>query len=225
MRIKINIVPGDRFGRLVAISPVVVGGRPGWRVRCDCGEETSAKQKDLYRKRVVSCGCKKRETILKIRPIRSRLKDGRSFHPLYDIWNAMMQRCYNEKHPRYGDYGGRGISVCDRWRRDPYAFFSDMGPKPRDGEIDRFPDNDGNYEPSNTRWATRTQQMTNTRKSVTIVCLGERLPLKLAAQRYGVPYEALRRRIACGWHPERACLTPVGAKVPTMAFVPPPGTS
>ena len=83
----------------------------------------------------------------------------------YFTWHRMMQRCYNENCPVYDDYGGRGIKVCDRWRDRAVGFtrfLKDMGQRPPNMTLDRV-NNDGNYEPSNCRWATRTQQQRNRR--------------------------------------------------------------
>ena len=82
-------------------------------------------------------------------------------HPLYDSWAAMIARCSNPNNHDYQHYGGRGIRVCRRWRNFT-NFLSDMGERPKGLEIDRI-DNDGNYCPSNCRWATRSQQMSNIR--------------------------------------------------------------
>jgi hypothetical protein len=88
---------------------------------------------------------------------------------LYDTWKNMIHRCENPKNKQYGSYGGRGIRVCDRWH-DVRLFIEDierdLGPRPDGMSIDRYPDNDGNYEPGNVRWATRTEQQRNRRNSV-----------------------------------------------------------
>jgi hypothetical protein len=83
-------------------------------------------------------------------------------HPLYSVWQGMLRRCDNPNLKQWGDYGGRGISVCERWKHDFRAFVSDMGPRPAGAFIDRT-DNDGNYEPSNCRWVTRRQSQRNQR--------------------------------------------------------------
>ena len=83
----------------------------------------------------------------------------------YACWSNMKQRCDNPKNPRYADYGGRGIKVCERWRKRFLAFYEDMGPRPSPNHsMDRYPDNDGNYEPNNCRWATWAQQRANQRE-------------------------------------------------------------
>lgn len=84
-------------------------------------------------------------------------------HPLYTTWRKMKRRCYNQSDKDYKNYGARGITVCERWRTSSRNFIDDMGMKPDGKTLDRI-DNDGNYEPSNCRWATQEQQSLNKRK-------------------------------------------------------------
>jgi len=103
----------------------------------------------------------------------SNWRGGKSSHPLYGIYNEMLHRCRNPSHPRWSSYGGRGITVCERWRSDFWTFVADMGPRPEGvGPTGRAAfvldrkDNDGNYEPENVRWATALQSGENRRLSL-----------------------------------------------------------
>lgn len=97
--------------------------------------------------------------------------------PLYNAWEGMKQRCHNPRNPRFPRYGGRGISVCERWRNSFAAFAEDMGPKPTPKHsVDRI-NNDGNYEPSNCRWATSREQYDNRDEA-----RGSRLPQALLTE-------------------------------------------
>lgn len=90
-------------------------------------------------------------------------RGGKSSHPLYHTYNQMLSRCFQgETHPRWSAYGGRGITVCDRWRTDFWSFVTDMGPRPTGFWLDRL-DNDGNYEPSNCAWVDPSTSNKNRR--------------------------------------------------------------
>jgi hypothetical protein len=130
-------------------------------------------------------------------------------HPLYATWCGMIQRCEYAKAAGYARYGGRGIRVCDRWRHDFAAFLADMGPRPTPRHtVDRV-DNDGNYEPGNCRWATRTEQRNNIPgRLVWLTLNGETHTVTEWARLRGIDSFTLFRRVYRGWTPERALVTP-----------------
>lgn len=159
---RVMNLTGQRYGR------VVVVGRSGsdrrgtaqWRYRCDCGRDGIALSDNLRFGRTRSCGCLNRDAAaVQHRTHGESVGKGT---PEYNAWCTMWKRCTNQTFDHYRHYGGRGITVCDRWVSYE-AFLADMGRRPTSGHsLDRV-DNDGNYEPSNCRWATRSEQCRNQR--------------------------------------------------------------
>lgn len=124
----------------------------------------------------------------------------------YTSWDGMIQRCFNPNNKRFKGYGGRGITVCERWRKF-HDFYADMGERPSGLSIDRI-NNDGDYEPGNCRWATPKQQQNNLRTNAFIEFRGERLRKHEWARRMGISIGALFFRLQHGWSIERALTTP-----------------
>lgn len=132
--------------------------------------------------------------------------------PEYRSWKAMKTRCTNTNFPTFKHYGGRGIRICDRWINSFENFFADMGPKPTPKHsLDRI-DNNGNYEPSNCRWATQDQQVRNCRRARRFIFQGIDLSVMEWSKKLGIPWTCLAQRHDWGWPAERALTEPVRQK-------------
>lgn len=131
--------------------------------------------------------------------IKANTKHGYAGTPTYSSWTEMVRRCTNPRCINYREYGGRGIQVCERWVAFE-NFLADMGERPAGTTIDRI-DNEGNYEPGNCRWATRSQQDSNRRDNVKVTHDGKTLTLMEWAKRYSLKYSTLQQRHSLGEHP------------------------
>lgn len=125
----------------------------------------------------------------------------------YQTWTNMRQRCSNPKRPDYKYYGGRGIKVCERWNNSFLAFIKDMGERPEGMSLDRK-DNSLGYEPDNCKWATKDEQMQNTRQTNKISFNGVVMGLNAWAKKIGINKESLRTRLCNGWSIEEALTIP-----------------
>lgn len=199
----------QRFGRLVAIErlPTAAGERSVWRCECDCGNEAAVSLCNLVGGHTNSCGC----LLPEIAGKHSITHGMANKVPEYGIWAAMRRRCDYAKDKHFADYGGRGIRVCERWQSFAH-FYEDMGPRPSsDHSIDRYPNKNGNYEPGNARWATRSQQARNTRTNRIVEYQGRRQTLADWCDELHLPYFAVSKRLRAGWSAVDAFTKPLKA--------------
>lgn len=209
---KILDLAGQRFGRLVAqsTSEGTAKNRRRWLCACDCGKQHSVRTASLVNGSVQSCGCWKNEKSGE----RFTRYEGRlsiTDHYLYRVWIGIRYRCERQKHPSYKHYGGRGITVCERWRESFEAFFewARSSGYERGLSIERK-DNDGPYAPENCTWIPRGRQVRNTRRTVWLEIDGVRKPLWQWAEEAGIDRHIVYARvIGDGWSPERALSTPI----------------
>lgn len=198
------------FGRLTIVSdPIRHRDKSGrsriWYVcRCSCGTEREFMSENLRQNRTISCGCYALE-----RTSEASKTHDMSSAPIYAVWNMMMQRCYLPTNKAYHNYGGRGIKVCEKWHKFE-GFFEDIGSPPfPKASLDRI-DNNGNYEPGNVRWASRTEQAHNKRNNTRYEYAGHNLLLVEWAEMVGIPRATLASRIMLyGWPLEKALTYPV----------------
>lgn len=192
---------GQRFGKwtVLEIAPrgAWKGGQPHWVCRCDCGVTAIVAARSLRKGRSRQC-----------RRCGSTIH-GHSRHPLYDVWRGILRRCYVTTNVRYLPYGGRGITVCIRWRKSFAAFCADMGPRPTPAHTIERIDNHGNYEPNNCKWATQMEQNRNTRYNHWIEFDGETQCLADWASECNMSPQTLLHRLERGWSVEKALTTPV----------------
>jgi hypothetical protein len=180
-------ITGLRVGRLVAVEPLRSGaGGRIWRIACDCGNMIEKRVGEYRHGDAQSCGCLRAEKSRTLGYKNFKHGEGHSNKtPEYRAWSGMKERCFNPKKDNYPAYGGRGISVCERWRDSYENFLSDVGRRPGPAySLDRI-DPDGNYEPGNVRWATRTTQQSNRRNTVYFHMHGQKIPAARLAQMAG----------------------------------------
>lgn len=196
---------GQRFGRLMAVSPAgaTPAGAYRWHCRCDCGAQKVVTGMHLVSGDTASCGCLRRDINS---ALHARHRMVRSSE--YKAWQCMRSRCLNPRNPDYRNYGGRGVAVCEQW--DSFeSFLADMGSKPsRAHTIDRI-DNNGNYEPSNCRWATRKQQNRNRRDNRHLSFRGQTKVLSEWIEELGLSRAAVNSRLHRGWSVERTFTAPL----------------
>lgn len=213
-RNRLVVTPGQRSNRLEILAEVESRIQPCGTVarrvlcKCDCGNETTVDLSTFRTGHTASCGCLRREA--DVHAALTRATHGLSASKTYRTWNSMKQRCSNHNDPGYYLYGGRGITVCQRWQESFQAFVDDMGEKPSPNHsIDRYPDRDGPYSPENCRWATNKEQSRNTSRNVVLTHEGEALCLIEWSERLGIAFGTLHSRLRSGWTVEKTLSHPV----------------
>lgn len=174
-------------------------GRQWGLFKCDCGNVKEIRIDNVTSKTTKACGCKKWQKGNKHHYIH-----GICYTRIYNIWEHIKKRCYNPKTRCYERYGGRGITMCDEWRKSPKAFYDwSMANGYADNlSIDRI-DNNGNYEPSNCRWATDSEQSNNRRSCILITRNGKTQTMAQWCRELGIPYSRVQMRRSRGWSEDR----------------------
>jgi hypothetical protein len=218
--------PGGVFHHLTAVREATANESAGmtlreaaWLCRCECGNTRVVRVSSLRNSDTKSCGCFRKQSA-RVRHLKhgcaTKRLTGR--HTVeYTAWMQMKGRCLNPRNHAYADYGGRGISVCERWLGDDgFAnFLADMGEKPTPKHsIDRI-DNGKGYSPDNCRWASRIEQANNKRNNVWLEHDGVRLTLPQWARRLGMSASTLYQRVVVKkWPPGDAITRPVANTKP-----------
>lgn len=197
----INIT-GQKFGRLIVIEfshiHITKSGQhvTYWKCECECGNMKELSKSNLISGNSKSCGCLYEET---------KDRHGYANHDLYRVWISMIDRCFNPKCHSWDNYGGRGISVCERWKNIE-NFIIDMGVRPEGYSIDRI-NNDGNYSPDNCKWSSASEQANNRRVNV-IEHNGKSQTMRQWASELKINYTTLLYRLH-NWTIDKALSTPL----------------
>lgn len=198
---------GQTFGRLTVVlasDKRAADGGMIWTCLCECGTFSAVYTGNLRKGHTTSCGCVRDEKVASV-----NLTHGMSHTPEYKVWRAMLNRCCDPTNDQYFNYGGRGITVCDRWLNSFECFYADMGPRPGDEySIDRRNNEDG-YHPGNCQWVTLEEQHNNKRTNVYYFVNGQRKTVAQLSREHGIPETTLRLRLSRGMSAEQAINHPL----------------
>lgn len=201
-------ISGNRYGRLVAINPIRKNNGIYWVCKCDCGNTTEVLPQHLNRGLIRSCGCLRKDVSSK-----KNKKHGMSKTRIYKEWKGIKERCLNKNNHAYKNYGGRGITICDKWLgENGFEYFCDWAMQngySDDLTIDRI-DNDKGYSPDNCRWVNRFVQMNNQRGNRIIEYNGRAQTLAMWAREYGLKPGLVASRLKYGWKIDDALNIAVG---------------
>lgn len=208
-RKPVEDLTGRVFGRLTVIAVSVLRKRDSitYECACTCGRRTLVVRADILRGNTRSCGCLGQEN--RDRGRHAAIRHHQSATKEYAAWRSMLERCRTPTHHAWKDYGGRGITVCERWMRFE-EFIADMGPRPSSKHsLDRIKNDEG-YGPDNCRWATRREQALNRRNTMTITFKGETRTVCDWEDILGFPRAIIYTRLKhMGWSVEKACTQPL----------------
>ena len=209
---------GHTYCRLtvIGISKQTIPGKPRkWDCLCSCGNTAVVTTAQFRQGGTKSCGCYRHEIATTTGYGAVKRTHGMTKTPEHRSYGAMIQRCENVNHHAYPMYGGRGIKVCKAWRESFETFYKDMGPRPSmEYTLDRYPNKDGNYEPSNCRWATKDEQNFNRRDNTSLTIDGVTLTITEWARKHGLDYNVVSKRIKDGWDIQKALNEPKRVKKP-----------
>ena len=206
---KYKDITGQQFNRLRALRYAGANNRGDamWQLRCTCGTEIIARGSSVRAGTTKSCGCLLKE-VAAAQVVSLNTTHGMRHSPTYMIWHGLLNRCTNPKAPAFKNYGGRGISLCPRWRSFE-NFLADMGERPVGLTLERR-DNSAGYSPNNCEWATRKAQAINRRTTVFVKIDGVTRCFAEWATIYGIDKRTAHRRYKkYGWGAVRALTTPV----------------
>jgi len=195
---------GKKFGRLtVRAFHTMTNHNSRWKCKCECGKEVVVNGGWLTSGNTKSCGCL-------LRDIPNHKTHGMSTAREYYSWSTMIQRCTNPNHTYYKNYGGRGISICSRWRNSFETFLKDMGIRPAGTSLDRK-NNKGDYAPENCMWSDRIKQGANKRNNRFLIVDGVKRTVSQWSRITGIRKNTIRMRVVeRGWSDKEAVMTNVG---------------
>lgn len=189
----IKDITGQKFGKLTVVCfDKIINKKSYWIVECECGTKKSVRSDTL--KVITSCGCDKKKQDLINFGVTNHHE--LTYHPVYAIWNAMINRCENPKNRAYKNYGGRGIKACPEWHDIKiFAEWAEQNgfEKGKNLSIERI-DVNGNYCPENCKWIDRKLQTRNRRNTVKLTINGEEKPLSEWTELFNVSYKKVTGR-------------------------------
>lgn len=204
---RIEYKSGDSLGNCIYIKEDIQGYKNSRKAvfECVCGNTFIALIANVKNEHTTSCGCLKIPAVKK-----SSTRHGMRQSSEYNIWRLMIARCYKPQSTSYKNYGAKGITVGDRWKKSFINFYADMGNRPEGTSLDRL-ENDKGYYKENCQWGTSLQQNRNRSITVKVTYNGETKAIMEWSQIYGIPYDTLKYRVRSNRYSLDECFkTPVG---------------